>query len=278
MCRENVRIIDLSLPIDEKVKEPFPVKVRRLDHNRGGDYIGWALAVSREKSFLEKIKGVFLYFLGKKVISRKTFPDEQFISEERVTASVHTGTHLDAPYHFGTKCEGKEAKRIEDIPLQWCYGDGVLLDFTHMGAGEYITREDVEEALKKIDYTIKPYDIVLNYTGADKYWQKREYFFNFPGVSREATAWLVEQGVKIIGTDALGFDRPFICMVNDYLKTGDASVLWPSHIYGRKKEYCHIERLANLGEIPKPFGFKVVCFPVKIRGVGASWVRAVAII
>jgi len=72
--------------------------------------------------------------------------------------------------------------------------------------------------------------------------------------------------------------RPFPNMVNDYIKTGDASVLWPAHIYGREKEYCHIERLANLGEIPKPFGFKVACFPVKIRDVGASWIRAVAIV
>ncbi|MBW1822956.1 MAG: cyclase family protein [Deltaproteobacteria bacterium] len=278
MQEDSFRIIDLSLPIDEKAKEPFPVKVKRLEHGRGGDYLGWALAVSREKSFLEKLKGGLLYFLGKKKISRKTFPDEEFISEERVSASVHTGTHLDAPYHFGTRCEGKEAKKIEDVPLKWCYGDGVVLDFTHKGAGESITREDVEKALKKIDYSVKPFDIVLIYTGADRYWQKREYFFKFPGVSRDATAWLVEQGVKIIGIDALGFDRPFPNMVNDYIKTGDASVLWPAHIYGREKEYCHIERLANLGEIPKPFGFKVACFPVKIRDVGASWIRAVAIV
>ena len=278
MQENGVRIIDLSLPIDEKAQEPFPVKIKRLEHGQGGDYLGWSLAVSREKSFLEKLKGGLFYFLGKKKISRKTFPDEEFISEERVTASVHTGTHLDAPYHFGTRCEGKEAKKIEDIPLEWCYGDGVVLDVTHKGAGESISREDVKEALKKINYLIKPFDIVLIYTGADQYWQEREYFFKFPGVSREATAWLVEQGAKIIGIDALGFDRPFPHMVNDYIKTGDAKVLWPAHIYGREKEYCHIERLANLGEIPKPFGFKVACFPVKIKDVGASWIRAVAIV
>jgi kynurenine formamidase len=273
-----VRIIDLSLPIDEKAKEPFPVKIKKLEHSQGADYLGWALAVSRDKSFLGKLKGGLGYFLGKKKISRKTFPDEEFISEERVTASVHTGTHLDAPYHFGTRCEGKEAKKIEDIPLEWCYGDGVVLDFTHKEAGESISREEVQKSLEKINYSIKPFDIVFIYTGADRHWGKREYFFKFPGVSREATAWLVEQGVKVIGIDALGFDRPFLRMVNDYFSTGDASVLWPSHIYGRDKEYCHIERLANLGEIPKPYGFKVACFPVKIKDVGASWIRAVAII
>jgi len=278
MHENRVRIIDLSLPIDEKAKEPFPVKVRKLDHSRGGDHLGWALAVSREKSFLKKCKDGLGFLLGKKRISRKTFPDEEFISEERVTASVHTGTHLDAPYHFGTRCEGKPAKKIENIPLAWCYGDGVVLDCTHKQAGDSITREDVRSQLAATGYSLKPFDIVLIYTGADRYWGKKEYFFKFPGVSREATAWLVEQGVKIIGIDALGFDRPFSRMVSDYTATGDAQVLWPSHIYGREREYCHIERLANLGEIPQPYGFKVACFPVKIADVGASWVRAVAFV
>lgn len=278
MHENRVRIIDLSLPIDEKAKEPFPVKVRKLDHSRGGDHLGWALAVSREKSFFKKCKDGLGFLLGKKRISRKTFPDEEFISEERVTASVHTGTHLDAPYHFGTRCEGKAAKKIDDIPLEWCYGDGVVLDCTHKQAGDSVTREDVRSQLAATGYSLKPFDIVLIYTGADRYWGKKEYFFKFPGVSREATAWLVEQGVKIIGIDALGFDRPFSRMVSDYTATGDAQVLWPSHIYGREREYCHIERLANLGEIPQPYGFKVACFPVKIADVGASWVRAVAFV
>jgi len=278
MPHASVRIIDLSLPIDENAAEPFPVKIKRLDHRRGADYLGWALAIAREKSLPEKIQGLISYFLGRRKISKRSFPDEEFISEERVTASVHTGTHLDAPYHFGTRCAGKEAKQIEDIPLEWCYGDGVVLDFTDKASGTSITKEEVHLALEKIGYTIKPFDIVLINTGADRHWQKKEYFFKFPGMSQEATEWLVEQGVKIIGIDALGFDRPFKCMVEDYLTTGDASVLWPSHLYGRQREYCHIERLANLKKIPKPFGFKVACFPINIKGVGASWVRAVAIV
>ena len=54
-------------------------------------------------------------------------------------------------------------------------------------------------------------------------------------------------------------------MIGDYFKTKDNSHLWPSHLFGRKKEYCHIERLANLDKIPKPYGFKVACFPIKIK-------------
>ena len=42
--------------------------------------------------------------------------------------------------------------------------------------------------------------------------------------------------------------------------------------------YCHVEKLANLGAIGRPHGFQVCCFPVKIKGAGAGWTRAVAIV
>lgn len=45
-----------------------------------------------------------------------------------------------------------------------------------------------------------------------------------------------------------------------------------------QKEYCHIEKLANLDQLPKPFGFKVACFPIKITGASAGWCRVVAMV
>lgn len=65
---------------------------------------------------------------------------------------------------------------------------------------------------------------------------------------------------------------------SNYQKTKDKNVLWPAHVFGRKKEYCQIERLANLRHLPKPFGFKVACFPIKIAKCGAGWSRVVAFI
>ena len=52
----------------------------------------------------------------------------------------------------------------------------------------------------------------------------------------------------------------------------------PAHMVGREREYCQIERLANLGELPAPYGFRVACFPIRIAGAGAGWTRAVALI
>jgi kynurenine formamidase len=131
--------------------------------------------------------------------------------------------------------------------------------------------------LEKINYRIKPLDIVLIMTGRDKYIGTPEYFEQ-PGMSREATLWLVDQGVKIIGVDMYGYDKSFKDMANEYKQTKDGHVIWPAHFAGIEKEYCHIEKLANLDQIPKPFGFKVACFPIKIAKASAGWVRPVAII
>ena len=267
-----MKIIDLSLPIDDSVFEPHPVEITRWEHKRGGDRFGRIWAKSHG------IKGILNYVTGKERITHGSFKDGAFLALERVSATVHTGTHLDAPYHYGPLSEGKRAKQIEEIPLEWCYSDGIVLDLTHKNHRELITEEDIRKAIDKIEYEIKPFDIVLIHTGADKFWGTKKYFSQYVGMSREAVAYIVNFKVKVIGIDTFGFDRPTYTMIKDFLNTKDSSYLWPAHFYGREKEYCHIERLANLDQIPRPYGFKVACFPIKIKGAGAAWVRAVAII
>ena len=62
------------------------------------------------------------------------------------------------------------------------------------------------------------------------------------------------------------------------LTRADKGVIWAAHYAGIEKEYCHIEKLANLDKLPRPFGFKVACFPVKLTGGSAGWSRVVAIV
>ncbi|MEA3328706.1 MAG: cyclase family protein [Candidatus Omnitrophota bacterium] len=266
-----MRLIDLSLPIDDKNPEAHPIRIERLGHRKGIEHLNWLM-------MRKSIKGLISYLLGKRIIRPDDLPDKEFLSLEMVYCSVHTGTHVDAPYHFGTRCEGKDSKKIDDLPLEWFYGNGVVLGLTHKKPEEAISVEDIKSALNKVNYKLKPKDIVFLHTGADKYFGSKDYMIKFPGVSAGAIEYILAQGVKVIGIDALGFDRPYPAMLKDFLSKKEKEVLWPAHFYGRKKEYAHIERLANLDKLPQAFGFKIACFPVKIRDAGASFSRVVAIL
>ena len=66
-------------------------------------------------------------------------------------------------------------------------------------------------------------------------------------------------------------------LLKEFLEKKDPRLFYPAHFYGRKREFIHIERLSNLEKLPAT-GFKVSCFPVRIKNTGAAWARAVAFI
>jgi kynurenine formamidase len=249
------RFIDLSQPIKQTPPgSMLKVDIQYLSHEDG-----------------TRIHGAFFG------LTPDDLPDGKFAAVENVTLTTHSGTHLDAPWHFGPRSQGRPAKTIDKIPLEWCYGDGVLLDLRYKKAGEEIGVEDLRKALQKIKYAVKPFDIVLLMTGASKHYGKPEYMNVHPGATRESTLWLIDQGVKMMGIDAWGWDRPFDVMV-DEVKRGIKGKVWAAHYAGKEKAYCHLENLTNLEKIPKPYGFKVVVFPIKIERASGGWVRAVAIV
>jgi kynurenine formamidase len=197
-------------------------------------------------------------------------------ADDAVSLSAHSGTHVDAPWHYSPLSENKKAKIIDEMPLDWFFHDGVVLDFRDKPQGTGISIDDIQNALIKIGYTLKPWDIVLIQTGADKLWGKQEYFMVGCGMTEESTLWLIEHGCRVMGIDAWGWDRPFNAIKEEFGRTHDKSILWTAHKAGIKKEYCHIEKLANLDTLPKPFGFKVACFPIKLAKRSAGWARVVA--
>ena len=160
-------------------------------------------------------------------------------------------------------CEGKPAKSIEYVPLEWCYGPGVVLDVSHKKPAEYITKADVIAAAEKIPHKLAPKEIVLLRTDAAKHFDNPAFPNLQPGLHPEACHWILDQGVRMIGIDAWGLDRPPKAMADDH-KKGIPNSLWPSHLVGRDREYLQIERLSNLDALP-PTGFTVVAFPVKIE-------------
>jgi kynurenine formamidase len=250
----RIQVIDLSVPLRNNAFETAPADITYFSHRDGSRR--WA-----------KIWG----------INPDDLPDGLGAANERIQLTTHSGTHMDSAYHYAPRSEGKPARTIDEIPLEWCYGDGVVIDMTHKKAGEGISATDLQEALRKISYQIKPFDIPLIRTDADKHYDQPDYMEAQPGLVRESTLWLLDQGVRVIGIDAWGLDRPFSVMMKEF-KAGDKTAFWPAHYVGREREYLQIEKLANLDKLPRPFGFKVACFPVKIERGSGGWCRAVAII
>jgi kynurenine formamidase len=69
----------------------------------------------------------------------------------------------------------------------------------------------------------------------------------------------------LIGTDAFTLDIPIPKMVEE-LKKGNKAAFFPIHYAGREREYIHAEKPSNLETLPKPHGFTVAMFPIKIEG------------
>jgi kynurenine formamidase len=263
-----MKIVDLSLPIDEKAFEVHKVNIERVSHKAG---VAKFNRVIMGKTILGRIK----HAMGMRIIKKEELPDEEFLSLEIVHSPVHIGTHLDYSFHYGSRSENRPAKTADEIPLEYCYQNGVKLDFRHKKPDETINVYDVRSALDKIKYQLRPLDIVLFHTGADKLYGGPKYFSDYPGVDPSAIDFLLASGIKIFGVDTMGIDRPYRFMLAEFLKTKDPRIFYPAHFYGRKKEFIHIERLANLEKIPD-FGFKIACFPVRIKNTGAAWARVVA--
>jgi len=174
--------------------------------------------------------------------------------------------------------KGKPSLTIDEIPLDWCFSKGVVLDFRHKADGERITVKDIEKELKRIKHKIHPLDIVLIQTGADAAWGRPEYLTKGAGMDRESTLYLTEKGVKVVGIDAWSWDRPLPFLAKEFKETGDPRVIWEAHFAGIEIGYCHMEKLANLSAIGKPHGFTVCCFPINIKKASAGWVRPIAIV
>ena len=88
-------------------------------------------------------------------------------ASERCQITTHFGTHLDAPWHYHPTMNGGErAWTIDEVPLEWCFGRGVKLDFRDKPDGYVCSAADVEAELERIGHTLQPFDIVLVNTSA----------------------------------------------------------------------------------------------------------------
>jgi len=210
--------------------------------------------------------------------SKEDLPDGEGWGSEDLHIASHLGTHVDAPLHYGSKCEGKPARTISDIDLSELYVDAMVLDLRGKAEpGGPITIDALKDALTANGGRITPGCAVLLRTGQERYDLSQREFFTYPGMTRESTLFLSATGAKVLGTDALGWDRPINMMKDVYQKSRDRRDIWDGHFAGREREIFIVQQLVNLAALP-PNGFKVAFFPLKLARCSAAPARVVAFV
>lgn len=254
-----MNIVDLSAPIDASFEEAEPVTHRIVSPAEGARHM------SEE---MHKHFGIDF--------DPEVLPDCEFLSLDTLTLTTHTGTHVDAPAHYGTTATYGTPRTVDELPLDWFHRPGFVLDLTGAEVGT-VDAAYLEKEIARIGYQPQPMDIPLLHTGASQHLGTQRYFTEFVGLDGSAVEMLLDLGVKVIGTDGFSLDAPFLNIIQRYQQTGDRSVLWPAHFAGRRREFSQIERLTGLEQLP-PYGFTISCMPVKVAGAGAGWARAVAFV
>ncbi len=250
-----MKIIDLSKPIRYNKNDPWfmKVKIKHKSHKKAK----WLIR-----------------FLG---LPFKLFPKnfDGWADDIIKKMGVHSTTHIDAPWHYSPTTNGKKSKTIDEIPLDICYADGILIDMKHKVDFDPITVNDIEKFLSENSLEITSGMIVLIKTGRDKFNGTKDFHKVGTGMSAEATSWLIDKGIKVMGIDSWGWDLPLPYMLQKAKETNNSELFWEAHLVGQDKEYWHMEQLVNLDALPYT-GFKVAVFPLKIVGASAAPARVVA--
>lgn len=246
-------LVDLSAPIrpdPPEYPEVLRTEIEFEDHSQGAATIETLFGVNRE--LLRDGEG--------------------WATETFLRFGTHNSTHVDAPWHYNSMIAGKAAQTIDQLPLEWFYGPGVVIDATDRADGEALSAADVQERLPR---ALEALDIILVRTGRDEFYDQPDYIARGPGVSAEATRWLYEQGIRVMGIDAWGWDAPLHMQAEQAKADGGSGVFWAAHQVDLA--YSQIERLFNLGSLPDQ-GFQVTCFPLRIEGGSAAPARVVGIL
>jgi len=251
-----MRFVDLSAPIQPSppdTPEPLRTDIAFSGHEAGARQIESMLGVP----------------------ARLLRDGEGWATEEFTRFGTHNSTHVDAPWHYNSTIRGEPAQTIDELPLEWFHGPGVVLDLTGREDGDAIGAADAQAALAAAAHDLQPGDIVLVRTGRDAFYGEPDYIARGPGVTAEATRWLWERGVRVMGIDAWGWDAPLHLQAAEANERDEPGVFWAAH--QADLPYSQIERLVNLCELP-PTGFTVSCFPLRIVGASAAPARVVAMV
>lgn len=177
-------------------------------------------------------------------------------SVERLNALTHSGTHLDAPYHFL-----ETGKTVDQIPPGDLVGAGAVLDLRTELQGNLIPLSAIEKHWPK---AFQP-EIVLLETGwSHKRAATKSYLYDFPGIEPATAEWLVKKKIKGIGTDTLGID-PF------------SNAKFEAHKVLLGRGIWILEAMDHLDTLQEGTSYTIVAAPLKLEGASGAMGRVFAI-
>ena len=172
---------------------------------------------------------------------------------ELLFMSSHTGTHIDAPFHFV-----KNGKKIHEIPPERLVNEAILIKIRKK-PNEAILKTDIQKFEKKFG-AIQVGETVIFWTGWQKNLEKDIYFTKNPGLSISAAKYLVSKKINLVGIDSPSIDL------------GKDSKFSVHHILA-KNNILIVENLSNLDKI-KPMKFHLITVPLKLKNATGSPIRA----
>ncbi len=164
-----------------------------------------------------------------------------------VSMSVHSGTHMDAPYHFV-----RQGKTIDAVPLEALIGPAQVIQVPDKV--EVITRQVIASC------GIKPgIERVLFKTPNSHFWPGKEFRNDFVGVDEGGAQALVAMKLRLVGIDYLS--------IAPYLESR------PTHEILLKNEVAILEG-CDLSQVKLGF-YTLIALPTKFGGADGAPVRAV---
>ena len=174
---------------------------------------------------------------------------------ELLFLSSHTGTHLDAPYHFV-----KNGLKINQIPLDRLIGKAILIKIKKT-KNNAITKSDIILFERK-NGKIPNKSSIFFFTGWQKNLQKKNYFTENPGLDISAAKYIASKKTNLVGIDSPSIDL------------GNDESFNVHHIFSQNNILI-VENLTNLKKISsKEFNFTIL--PLKLKDATGSPVRAIA--
>ena len=169
----------------------------------------------------------------------------------KLSASVHIGTHVDAPHHFLN-----DGRTVEQLPLDVLTGPCYVVQLPD--GVEAITAEALGGM--SLPTNIKR---VLFGTSNSRFWSRAETTFqeDFVAVTEDGAAWLVQHGIRLVGVDYLSV-APFGDSAQTHRRLLEAGVVV-------------VEGL-DLSAVPRGF-YELYCLPLKLRGSDGAPARAILV-